>query len=129
MSARFVQQGDYIILDKETGLLWQAKASEDPMVWKDGVAFVESLNKDKFGGCSDWRLPSQEELGTLLLKEEDRATGLFLDAVFGTHRCFWTGTESEHHHRAVYCDFYYGDLYKVEEMYANFYIRAVRKAA
>jgi hypothetical protein len=33
------------------------------------------------------------------------------------------------HHRACYADFYYGDVYIVEENYANHFVRAVRSAA
>ncbi len=126
-SARFVRQGDYTVVDGETGLEWQLRPSDDPMVWKDGVAYVETLNKNRFGGHSDWRLPSTNELKSLIAPEEDGTTGLFVDKIFGFQKCFWTGTETDHQrHRAAYADFYYGDMYVMEENYADFYIRAVR---
>jgi serine/threonine-protein kinase len=126
---RFVCRGDYTIVDRKTGLEWQRLPSQDPMVWKEGFNFIENLNKNRFGGYSDWRYPSKEELSTLILPEEDRTSGLFINKVFGAQRNFWSSTELDHdHHRAAYADFYYGDMYTLEENYANYYVRAVRTA-
>jgi hypothetical protein len=125
MSDRFILKGDLVVLDQETSLEWQRSASEDRMVWKEGFDYIDQLNKSKFAGHDDWRYPSKDELASLILPEEDRQTGLYVNPVFGDQRNCWTSTEAGHH-RALYVDFYYGDVYKVEEMYANYFIRAVR---
>jgi len=125
MSERFVLQGNLTVQDKETGLLWQRAASEDRMVWKDGFAYVDKLNERGFAEYSDWRYPSKDELETLILPEEDRRSGLYIDSLFGSQRNCWTATSAEHH-RACYVDFYYGDVYVIEENYANYFVRAVR---
>jgi hypothetical protein len=125
MSDRFILKGDLVVLDQETSLEWQRSASEDRMVWKEGFDYIDQLNKSKFAGHYDWRYPSKDELASLILPEEDRQTGLYVNPVFGDQRNCWTSTEAGHH-RALYVDFYYGDVYKVEEMYANYFIRAVR---
>ncbi|GLI34026.1 Lcl C-terminal domain-containing protein [Desulforhabdus amnigena] len=125
MKDRFELQGDLLVLDHETGLIWQRGGSPEPMVWKDGHAYVDQLNKDRFAGHDDWRLPTKEELGTLILPEENRNTGLYADPLFGTQRNCWSSTEAGHH-RACYVDFYYGDIYIIEDNYANYYVRAVR---
>jgi serine/threonine-protein kinase len=125
MGERFIPQGDLIVLDRETGLMWQRGASKDRMVWKDGFSYVDVLNKNNFAGHRDWRYPSKEEMASLILPDEDRHTGNYTTPLFGPQRCFWTSTEAGHH-RAVYVDFYYGDVYVVEENYANHFIRAVR---
>jgi serine/threonine-protein kinase len=126
MEGRFVLKGDQLILDRETGLLWQRQASGDRMVWKDGFAYIDSLNQSNFEGFSDWRYPNREELETLIMKEENRHTGLYVDTLFGTQRNCWSSSEAGHH-KACYADFYYGDLYIIEENYANHFIRAVRR--
>jgi hypothetical protein len=129
MNGRFVVQGELTVLDRETELVWQRGASEDRMVWKDGFAYIENLNKSIFAGHRDWRYPTKEEFATLILSEEDRNTGIYSSPDFGPQRCFWTSTEVDHeHHRACYVDFYYGGTYVVEENYANHFIRAVRNA-
>lgn len=125
MSERFVLQGNLTVLDGETGLMWQRASSEDRMVWKDGLAYVDKLNESEFAGYSDWRYPSKDELQTLILSEEDRRSGLYVDSLFGNQRNCWTATSAEHH-RACYVDFYYGDVYLIEENYANHFVRAVR---
>jgi hypothetical protein len=127
MSERFVFQGDALVVDNETGFVWQRGGSEDRMVWKDGFAYIEKLNQTGFGGYNDWRYPTKDEIAGLILAEEDRRTGLYVNPVFGPQRNCWTSTEVEGH-RACYVDFYYGDVYLVEENYANYFIRAVRGA-
>jgi hypothetical protein len=125
MNDRFVLQGDLTILDQETGLLWQRAASADRMVWKDGFTYVDELNESEFAGHGDWRYPSKDEMKTLILPQENRSSGLYISSLFGNQRNCWTSSHGEHH-RAVYADFYYGDIYWVEENYANYFIRAVR---
>jgi hypothetical protein len=125
MSERFVLQGNATVLDQETGLVWQRNASEDRMVWKDGFTYVDQLNKGEFAGFNDWRYPAKEEIETLIMPAEERQTGLYINPVFGTQRNCWSST-SAGHHRACYADFYYGDIYLIEENYANHFVRAVR---
>ena len=125
MSDRFVLKGELTVEDRETNLMWQRGASVDRMVWKDGFAYVDWLNQNLFGGYGGWRYPTKEEMATLISLEEDRRSGLYLDPLFGNQKCCWTATEMGHH-RACYVDFYYGDVYVIEENYANHFVRAVR---
>ena len=124
MNDRFVLQGNLTILDQETGLLWQRAASADRMVWKDGFGYVDELNRSEFADHGDWRYPSKDEMKTLILPQENRSSGLYISSLFGSQRNCWTSSHGDH--RAVYADFYYGDIYWVEENYANYFIRAVR---
>jgi len=125
MKDRFELQGNLLVLDHETGLIWQRGASKDRMVWGDGHAYIEKLNKDQFAGYSDWRFPTKEELDTLILPEENRLSGLYTSHLFENQRNCWSSTEAGHH-RACYADFYYGDIYIIEDNYANYFVRAVR---
>ena len=124
MDDRFETKGDLIVQDHETGLLWQRGASPEPMVWKDGFGYVDRLNQGRYAGQDGWHYPTKEELATLILPEEDRHTGLFMSSLFESHRNCWTSSQAEHH-RACYVDFYYGDVYVIEENYANYFVRAV----
>lgn len=54
------------VLDRTTGLLWERKGSEDPIEWADAHHYIESLNGGLFAGYRQWRLPTVDELRSLL---------------------------------------------------------------
>lgn len=60
-------------LDEETGLMWQAKidATEEHgrLPWNDIFKYCDNKNKENFGGFNDWRIPTIEELETLVTNE------------------------------------------------------------
>ncbi len=49
--------------DGNRGLEWQTTTQQQPMIWQDALAYCDSLN---VGGRDDWRLPSIDELRTLI---------------------------------------------------------------
>ena len=59
-----------MVLDRNTGLTWEIKTMQKGLhyfraryTWKESRdTFITTLNKEKFGGASDWRLPTIEEL-------------------------------------------------------------------
>jgi len=57
-----VINGDGTVTDTETGLMWQ-QGSDSDMNWKEALAYCESL---ELGGHNDWRLPSREELRSIV---------------------------------------------------------------
>lgn len=59
---------DLTATDKSTGLVWtrDANIAKKGMTWKDAFKFIEKLNKQKYAGYSDWRLPAIGELKTLV---------------------------------------------------------------
>jgi hypothetical protein len=79
-SARFVDNGDGTISDKQTGLIWtkdstpampgSAQCSTNKEV-RNTVAFINCLNQRKLAGHSDWRMPSILELASLCNKTGD----------------------------------------------------------
>ncbi|MFP5211864.1 MAG: protein kinase domain-containing protein [Acidobacteriota bacterium] len=54
------------VLDRSTGLLWQQSGSDDPLDWQEALAYVRHLNERRFADCTDWRLPTVNELFSLL---------------------------------------------------------------
>ena len=60
---RFVDNGDGTITDNETGLMWQQDDESTERSFHDALGYYLSLT---LGGHSDWRLPSLEELESLL---------------------------------------------------------------
>jgi serine/threonine-protein kinase len=57
---------DGTVVDAATGLQWQRAGSEFPITWTEAHAFVAALNTSGFAGATDWRLPTVEELVSLL---------------------------------------------------------------
>ncbi len=55
---------DEVVTDTKTGLMWQRKDAGTSVTHKEAVEYCESL---KLGGYDDWRLPSIDELRTLIV--------------------------------------------------------------
>jgi hypothetical protein len=66
----FVDNGDGTITDRATGLMWQKSGSSRAKLWKPARTYVKQLNEDQFAGYSDWRLPTIEELASLVEREK-----------------------------------------------------------
>ncbi|MEW5773181.1 MAG: DUF1566 domain-containing protein [Thermodesulfobacteriota bacterium] len=62
---RFQDRGD-ALHDPATGLLWQRGGSDYALPWAEAPEHPAGLNAGRFAGRGDWRLPTGEELLTLL---------------------------------------------------------------
>jgi hypothetical protein len=76
----FVDNGDGTITDKATGLMWEKVGSPTARSLKRAKFYVKKLNKGRFAGYSDWRLPTIEELASLVQQKE--INGLHANPVF-----------------------------------------------
>lgn len=54
------------VLDASTGLQWQFSGSDFPLDWPSAITYIDNLNFRGVYGHRDWRLPTVEELLTLL---------------------------------------------------------------
>lgn len=83
--------GDGTVTDRRTGLMWQKGGSPEPKTWPQADDYVELLNKERFAGHADWRLPTVEELASLM-ERSWLNDDLFLDPVFSSrHKYCWSG--------------------------------------
>jgi len=64
---RFILQ-EKTVLDLLTGLVWSrdANINEFPVTWPEAFAAVSALNRDRYAGFDDWRLPNRSEMRSLM---------------------------------------------------------------
>jgi len=68
MSQRFQLHGPDLVQDTATGLFWLRSANPlgSPVSWADALAAVAELNRARFLGRDDWRMPNRVELRSLI---------------------------------------------------------------
>jgi len=88
----FVDNGDSTITDRATGLMWEKGGSPTFKTIKSAKFYVRKLNEGRFAGYSDWRLPTVEELASLL--ESHESNDRHIDPLFDKRqaRC-WSSDE------------------------------------
>jgi serine/threonine protein kinase len=64
-----LEENEETVVDQTTGLLWQRQSSRFPLTFSAAHAYVEQLNALDFAGCHRWRLPTVDELLSLLPDE------------------------------------------------------------
>lgn len=116
---------DGVVIDFNTLLMWQRSGSAAPMKYQDVRNYLDRLNRQKFAGFSDWRLPTLEEAMSLVEREKQNGD-LNIDRLFGAvQRSIWTADdENETRKWTVY--FYDGNCYPNDVRYGSFFVRAVR---
>jgi hypothetical protein len=76
----FIDNNDGTVTDRATGLMWQKSGSSKTLHNRSTKAYVKRLNKQRFAGHSDWRIPTIDELASLLARR--RINGVHMDPVF-----------------------------------------------
>jgi serine/threonine-protein kinase len=62
----FVANPDETVTDRATGLVWQQSGSEFPLTWSGAKVYIQELNSSRFADSHTWRMPTIDELMTLL---------------------------------------------------------------
>ena len=62
----FEDLGNGVVIDRITGLMWEKGGSSIPLSYADAEAYVGQLNEKGFAGYRNWRIPTLEELCSLL---------------------------------------------------------------
>lgn len=101
--------GHPVVIDRATGLMWQQQGSQ---ILKDELAagYVEDLNRSRYGGFSDWRVPTLEEVASLI-RPTGTNNGLFIDRAFDpVQKTLWTSDRVTYNDRFKFLDHWYVDL-------------------
>jgi serine/threonine-protein kinase len=86
----FKVNGDGTVTDRATGLMWQQAGSDYPVTWHEAHEYVTRLNEKRFAARADWRLPTVNELMSLLT-DVPKAGDLCIEPIFDpTERWLWS---------------------------------------
>lgn len=111
--------GDVIVTDTATGLVWQKSYVEDK-TWQEALSYCESLT---YAGYSDWRLPDKNELTSLVNYKKYYPASNFPDMPSNT---FWSSsTEVYGTDVAWYVEFFNGRVYCPSKL-NSYSVRCVR---
>ncbi len=62
----FVDNRDGTITDEATGLMWQKDGSDQVCDYRRALKYSDELNNGRFAGYADWRIPTIDELKSLI---------------------------------------------------------------
>lgn len=118
------RKGAKLVIDRATNLTWQQAGSPDRMTYADAEKYIDGLNKRRFGGYNDWRLPTLEE-AMPLMEPSRKNSGLYIDPVFDARqRGIWT-VDKRTTSVAWVVSFHGGDCGRYQ-LGVNHWVRAVR---
>jgi len=120
----FKNNGDGTVTDRVTGLMWQKSGSEKSMEYEKALAYINELNREGFAGHKDWRLPTIEELASLLESREMNGD-LYIDPVFDRKQGWCWSADKRSSGSAWSVGFYDGLVLWFSIDY-DYYVRAVR---
>jgi hypothetical protein len=78
----FVDNSDDTITDRSTGLMWQKSGSSRDLYLIETANYIEKLNLDAFAGYSDWRIPTTDEIVSLMKQTKKKWGDLHVDSMF-----------------------------------------------
>jgi hypothetical protein len=91
---QFVDNKDGTVTDYATGLMWQKEGSSGALDNNGAHSYVEQLNRQRFAGYYDWRMPTIEELASLL--ERTKPKGVHMDPLFDSRQVScWSADKGE----------------------------------
>ena len=78
---QYADNNDGSITDHTTGLMWLKGGSSEMLEWRQAEKYVSALNRDEFLGYDDWRIPTIEELASLL-EQKRNSNNQYIDTHF-----------------------------------------------
>ena len=116
--------GEHTVIDRTTGLVWQLRGSRYPLTFAGAHTFVEGLNARGVAGCRQWRVPTVNELLSLL--PADGGQGLFPESPDWPVKWLWS-CDRHGHHESWYVNMDMG-FAGVQDVNCRNHVRAVATA-
>jgi formylglycine-generating enzyme required for sulfatase activity len=98
---------DRVVFDEATELVWQQSGSQVYMDWKSAQAYIRRLNENRFAGFRQWRLPTVEELASLLERQTPNGS-LHVDPAFDRHQAWCWSSDQRGEGFAYLVSYYHG---------------------
>jgi hypothetical protein len=115
---------DEVIIDHATGLTWQKSGSPTTMTWEQTNKYIDNLNSSKLAGYTDWRVPTIEELASLV-EVEMKNKDLYIDPLFSNTQRWCGSSDKSDDYYFWGITLYEGKLYRHAPDF-KYYYRAVR---
>jgi hypothetical protein len=106
--------GDEVVKDHKTGLIWQ-RGSSNEISWDNAKHYAQ---KSRFGDFYDWRLPSIDELKTLMYGVFDEQQGGQQNGGPGENGFYWPKNVWQYDFSDKHGWFWSGSLHKETPQYA-----------
>ena len=126
IEGRYWVADDGTVTDQQTRLMWMQSALADTFTFANAQWAVQNLNTQKgFAGHTDWRVPSQEELLSLVV--EGNHPSICQEAFPDTPEAwFWTSTPHTANAGDAWTIYFgYGGVYSSDQYFFN-HVRLVR---
>jgi len=116
-----------VVIDAVTGLMWGQRGSFRAMGIKSARRWVRDLNRRRFGGYSNWRLPTVEEASSLLERKKWYGD-LHVYSVFSAdQKEIWTSDIHSEKDEHFVVSFKKGKLRTPSLFKRKFFVRPVRR--
>ncbi len=119
---RFIDCGDGTIKDTKTGLMWQKEGSQESMSQKEAEKYCQ---KSDVGGHKDWRLPTVEELTSIVDYKK------YNPAINDVFKCksdwYWTATDYAGSAGIAWIVGFFTGLVNWGDRGSGYYVRPVRQ--
>lgn len=120
---RYEAPSGEIVANQATRLVWQRAGNKFPCTWQQAQTYIQSLNVEHFAGRDRWRLPTIDELITLL-RPTPQFQELCIAPLFDfTQRWLWS-SDRRSFTAAYYVDAQMGFV-GWQDFSAPYYVRAV----
>lgn len=120
---RFIHTNEETIHDQTTGLTWQKSGSGYARTWPQAHKYIRRLNMEAYGGIQNWRLPTIDELITLL-KPSPQGSTLCIETLFDPAQKWIWSIDRRSYISAYYVDIALGFV-GWQDFSAPYYVRAV----
>jgi serine/threonine protein kinase len=120
----FESSGDETVTDGTTRRMWQQSGSPFQLQWHQAWEYIERLNTERFAGHRGWRLPTIDELITLL-RDIPRTGEDCIAPIFDQSRIWLWSCDRRSFTAAWYVSSDMGFV-AWQDFSAYFYVRAVR---
>jgi serine/threonine-protein kinase len=120
-------RGNKVVLDHATGLTWHQSGSEKYMDYDKAKQWVNELNRRRYAGYSDWRLPTLEE-GASLIERSMMNGGQYIGPKFSRkQRILWTSDiVTDYPSRVWIANFVHGGCVHWSDVGGDNFVRPVR---